>query len=142
MHFLTIWHASETKNHPFSNASFFSIYLKKRFGQSMKGLAKPLICFSILDKIIFLIKENKIERLKSLRRGFFPFIKMIDRGWQFLIKSMFHSVPCGKSIDRLPPSVLLISSNWELVCLFSLRLMFHMKMPVPFRLLIVSILIF
>jgi hypothetical protein len=46
----------------------------------MKGLAKPLICFSILDKIIFLIKENKIERLKSLRRGFFPFIKMIDRG--------------------------------------------------------------
>lgn len=61
---------------------------------------------------------------------------------QFLIESLLNSMIRCQIVNRLPPAVLMIRSDWKFVGFLRIQLLFHMKMAIPFGFLVVVILIF
>jgi hypothetical protein len=91
-------------------------------------------------------KNMKIALLKLTNKGeiisksFLLFISL-QSDHQRLIKSLFHAIISGESINRFPPSIFLIGGNWCIIGNFGFSFPFFIKMPITMCLRIIFILI-
>jgi hypothetical protein len=60
---------------------------------------------------------------------------------EFLIEGLFDSVVGSEVVDGLPPAVLLVGSEWELVGVLGGRFLLDVKVPVALGLLVVVVLV-
>lgn len=84
---------------------------------------------------------NCRESVYRLLLSFFGLLQPLQSHHQSLVEGLLHSVVGAHSIDGLPPSVLLVGSQRELVLFLDLGLLLHIEMPIAFGFGVVVVLI-